>query len=294
MVGIRARRGAAHRDAARVLIGLRAITLVLIVICLLRPVTFVQVAGARDSVVAILVDSSRSMRIADADGPRIERARALASDLQKSIGAEFRTEVMTFGESLARADVDRITPDARRSDLSGALTALADRYKGQRLGGVVLLSDGGDTSASEAGTSRVLDVPVFGVGIGSPAVSQDREVVNMTAGEPVAAESSIDLERRGDERGFRHDAGAELRLSENGRPIETRQVTPSAPTARRFTKCSPCRRLPTRRRSTRSRFPSRLVSWSPRTTSAACSCRRRAAAGACSSSKARPVSNIRS
>ena len=41
------------------LIGLRAITLVLIVMCLLRPVTFVQVAGARDSVVAILVDTSQ-------------------------------------------------------------------------------------------------------------------------------------------------------------------------------------------------------------------------------------------
>ena len=193
--------------------------------------TFVQVAGARDSVVAILVDSSRSMRIADADGPRIERARALGERRCRSqIGAEFRTEVMTFGESLARADVDRMTPDARRSDLSGALTALADRYKGQRLGGVVLLSDGGDTSASEAGTSRVLDVPVFGVGVGSPSVSQDREVVNMTAGEPVAAESSIDLSVAVTSVGFRHDARAAA--PERERPAD-RDAAGDAERARR-------------------------------------------------------------
>jgi hypothetical protein len=55
---------------------LRALTLVLIVIILLRPVRYVQAEGASESVVAILVDASRSMRLADADGPRIERARS--------------------------------------------------------------------------------------------------------------------------------------------------------------------------------------------------------------------------
>jgi uncharacterized membrane protein len=213
-----------------ILIALRALTLVLIVVFLLRPVTFVQVAGARDSVVAFLVDTSRSMRIADADGARIDRARTLAAELQKTIGAEFRTDVLSFGESLARADVARLAADARRSDLSGALTALADRYKGQRLGGVVVLSDGGDTSASEAGTTRALDVPVFAVGIGARTVERDREVVNLTAGEPVVSGSSIDLSVSATSVGF-GTAPMPLRLSENGRPIETRQAAPAAPGA---------------------------------------------------------------
>ena len=212
------------------LVGLRAATLVLIVIFLLRPVTFVPVAGARDSVVAILVDTSRSMRIADADGTRMERARQVAAELQGAIGKEFRTEVLSFGELLARGDLPRLTADARRSDLSGALTAVADRYKGQRLGGVVVLSDGGDTSASEAGTTRGLGVPVFAVGIGARAVAKDREVLNLTAGEPVASESSIDLSVTATSVGF-GTTPMPMRLSENGRPLETRQVTPAAPGA---------------------------------------------------------------
>ena len=40
------------------------------------------------------------MRIADVGEPRLDRARALATDLQASVGRQFRTEVMTFGESL--------------------------------------------------------------------------------------------------------------------------------------------------------------------------------------------------
>ncbi len=218
------------RGHRALLIALRAATLILIVIFLLRPVTFVPIAGARDSVVAILVDTSRSMRIADAGGSRMERARQVATELQKAIGTEFRTDVLSFGESLARGDLSRLTPDARRSDLSGALTAVADRYKGQRLGGVVVLSDGGDTSASEAGTTRGLGVPVFAVGIGARTVAKDREVLNLTAGEPVASESSIDLSVTAVSVGF-GTTPIPIRLSENGRPLETRQATPAAPGA---------------------------------------------------------------
>jgi uncharacterized membrane protein len=218
------------RGQRALLTALRAATLILIVIFLLRPVTFVPIAGARDSVVAILVDTSRSMRIADAGGSRMERARQVATELQKAIGTEFRTDVLSFGESLARADLPRLTPDARRSDLSGALTAVADRYKGQRLGGVVVLSYGGDTSASEAGTTRALGVPVFAVGIGARTVAKDREVLNLTAGEPVASESSIDLSVTAVSVGF-GTTPIPIRLSENGRPLETRQATPAAPGA---------------------------------------------------------------
>jgi uncharacterized membrane protein len=215
------------RGQRLLLTGLRAATLVLIVFFLLRPVTFAQAAGARDSLVAILVDVSRSMRLADIGTPRIERARELARDLQTQIGADFRTELLTFGESLGRAEPAQLTADARRSDLSGALAALADRYRGQRLAGVVVVSDGGDTAAQEAGTSRRLNVPVFTVGVGNSAIGRDREVINLTAGEPLLAESSVDLSVSATSAGFRAQS-MELRLTANGRPIETRHVTPPA------------------------------------------------------------------
>ena len=73
-------------------------------------------------------------------------------------------------------------------------------------------------------------MPVFAVGIGARTVAKDREVLNLTAGEPVASESSIDLSVTAVSVGF-GTTPIPIRLSENGRPLETRQATPAAPGA---------------------------------------------------------------
>ncbi len=210
-----------------VLTTLRALTLVIIVIFLLRPVQFVQAEGARDSVVAILVDVSRSMRLVDGAEARIDRARVIGGELQVQLSGHFQTELLSFGETLTRTEPAQLGADARRSDLSSGLTALADRYRGRRLAGVVVISDGGDTSPEEAGSRRALGVPVFTVGVGSAATVRDREVVSFTGGEPLLAESAVDLSVALTSTGF-GTSPIELRLSANGRPLDTRRVTPPA------------------------------------------------------------------
>ena len=213
------------RAQRALLTTLRAATMVLIVIFLLRPVQLVEAEGARDSVVAILVDVSRSMRLVDGAGARIDRARDIAGSLQAQLSAHFQTELLSFGETLTRTELAQLGADARRSDLSSGLAALADRYRGRRLAGVVVISDGGDTSPQEAGSP--LGVPVFTVGIGDASGLRDREVVNFTAGEPLLAESAVDLSVSLTSTGF-GTTPIELRLSENGRPLDTRRVTPPA------------------------------------------------------------------
>jgi len=214
------------------LIGLRAATLLLLVAFLLRPVVYVEAQGISTGLVAILVDVSRSMRMTDA-GPadrgasRIERAATVVRDLQQQLGPGFQSELVTFGEAVARGDVDRLAADARRSDLSGALGALVDRYRGRRLAGIVVISDGGDTAGQEAGTTKRINVPVFSVGVGNPQIARDREVINVTAGEPLFSDSSIDLSVSAVSHGFAANP-IEIRVSENGRPIDVRRVTPSA------------------------------------------------------------------
>ncbi len=210
------------------LTGLRAATLVLIVACLLRPVQLVPPASARDSVVPILVDVSRSMRIADADGvARIARAEALVDLIAPSLQNEFRTEVLTFGESLAVAGQEPLTASARRSDLGGALASALERFRGQPVAGIVLISDGGDTEARDRAPIDGLSVPVYAIGVGGPSAGRDREVVNLTAGEPLLADSSIDLSVSVVSHGFGTEP-LDLRVLANGRPIEVRRVQPAA------------------------------------------------------------------
>ena len=200
----------------------------LLVAILLRPVRVVPPSAANNSLLPILVDVSRSMRLTDGDGPsRLERAQAIVRDLQAKLSTEYRLELLTFGEALAPGDVDQLAATARRSDLSGAIADLADRHRNDRLAGVIVISDGGDTAAQEGESVRSVTAPVFTVGVGDPVAARDREIVNLTAGEPLLAGASIDLSVSAASAGF-GTAPVEIRVSANGRPVDVRRVTPKA------------------------------------------------------------------
>lgn len=84
----------------------------------------------------VLVDGSRSMGVLDADGT--PRSAAVAGLLER-IGP---AEVYTFGERLrAGAPAGYVDGD---SDLGGALDGIQRKYAGERLGGLVVISDGID------------------------------------------------------------------------------------------------------------------------------------------------------
>src|SRR5438093_3526608 len=162
-----------------VLVALRVAALAALVLFLFRPVAMLPPASARDAVVPILVDVSRSMRLADADGQtRLARAASLLkNELGAPLSSKFSTEIYSVGDALASAMPDALAADARRTDLTGALAAVRERYRGQRVAGIVLLSDGADTGAAGGGSSRsgaavrseemAGGPPVFAVGIGS-------------------------------------------------------------------------------------------------------------------------------
>ena len=208
--------------------ALRLLTLLLLVILLMRPVAGGSRSDPADAVVPILVDTSRSMGIEDADGRRrIDRAREIvAADLLPVLSARFETEVLAFGDAVAKLTPADLTASARRSDLSSALHDVRERYRGRAIAGVVLISDGGDTSQVE-GELPEAGAPVFAIGVGAPAVGRDREVLSVTAAEAVLDESRVDLAVSAVAHGY-GTAAIELRLLENGQAIEVRRATPAA------------------------------------------------------------------
>jgi uncharacterized membrane protein len=224
------------------LAGLRVVALAALVLFLFRPIAILPPSGSRDAVVPVLVDVSRSMRVADADGQaRLARAVALLkADLLPSLSTRFVTEVYAAGDGLVPApiaQVDRLAADARRTDLAGALVAVRERYRGQRVAGIVVLSDGGDTGAGQAeraggageagraGTES--GPPVFAVGIGSPDGPRDREVLGVVAGDPRLDQSSVDLHVSAVSTGFGRTPFT-LRVLGNGQLLDTRRVVPPA------------------------------------------------------------------
>ena len=213
-----------------VLSALRLMTLLLLVVCLMRPVSHSSTADSRDVVVPILVDVSRSMAIEDAAAARrIDRAREfLTGSLLPALQERFQVEVLSFGETLAPAEVATLNATARRSDLAGALAVARERYRGRPVAGMVLLSDGGDTSGTLAAVpAETMLPPVHAFGFGSEDAGRDREVLSVTAAEAVLDESRVDLAVSAIAHGERTNP-IELRLLENGRPREVRHVRPGA------------------------------------------------------------------
>jgi uncharacterized membrane protein len=209
------------------LMVLRTLSLTAIVFFLCRPVLMMPPAAERGVVVPILVDVSRSMRVADADGQtRISKAVGLLErDLLPSLAQRFTPEVYAIGETVMPATPGSLSPDASRSDLLGALKTIAERSRGRRVSGVVLLSDGGDTTQT---TARELPgfqgLPLFAIGIGSPDGPPDRELLAIAAADPRLDQSSVDLRVTATTSGFGRSP-FQLRVLGNGRLLESRTVS---------------------------------------------------------------------
>jgi uncharacterized membrane protein len=218
-----------RRRPRATLAALRAVTLLLLLVCLLRPVRVVPPAPGSDAVVPVLVDVSRSMGLADVDGVRrIDAARdLLRTRIEPALQHSFRPELWTFGDVLAQPTDGALTATARRSDLADALRALRERYRERRVAGIVLISDGGETGTGDAAAvAGEAALPVYALGLGSPQIASDHEVIDVSAGELALADSSVDISvsavNHGSSRPF------DLRVLENGRPIDLRRVTPAA------------------------------------------------------------------
>jgi uncharacterized membrane protein len=224
------------------LVVFRASSLMAIVLLVLRPIVLLPPVGARDAIVPVLVDVSRSMRVADADGQtRIARAAALLRfDLLPALSRRYRTELLTMGDVLEPGSVESLTARASQSDISGALARVRERFRGQRVAGAIVMSDGADTGQPGV-PDRTREPagawPIFAIGMGTTAGVRDREVLGIAAGDQRLDHASVDLQVSAASNGFGR-APFQLRVLVDGRLVESRRVVPSAdgsPIEQRFT-----------------------------------------------------------
>jgi uncharacterized membrane protein len=205
---------------------LRAATLAAIVLFLCRPTLVRPDPAASDAVVPVLVDVSSSMRVADAGGrPRFERAvDLLRAELLPAVSRDFRTELYAVGESVTPSTIDAMAAEARQSNLIAALDRIRERYSNRHVPGIVVLSDGGDTSQRsdlpEGGP------PVFPIGFGSADGPVDREVTGLTASDLRLDQASVDLHVSAVSHGLERSP-LQLRILANGQLVESRTVVPA-------------------------------------------------------------------
>jgi uncharacterized membrane protein len=207
--------------------ALRFATLVWVLGCAMRPMGHAAATGIRDAVVPILVDSSRSMGLADVDdGRRIDAARALVErSLLPRLGSHVHVDLLRFGDRVDLVSPADLAATDRRTDLAGALAALQERYRGRPIPAVVLVSDGGDTGRVDPASAASSGPPVYAIPIGPRAAPRDREVMSVTAADSVLTNAVVDVAVTVVAHGY-GVAPFTLRLLENGRSIDAREVKP--------------------------------------------------------------------
>jgi uncharacterized membrane protein len=169
-----------------ILAGLRVALITLIAVCLFRPVLVVKAAVEQQNFVAVLLDDSRSMQIADLDGaPRssVVKQEFGAADrgMLKTLSDRFMVRSFRFSTAASRVDVeDELTFSGGQTRLGVALDGARQELAGLPLAGLVVISDGADTAEDALGKSLLAlksqGVPVFTVGVGRETLARDIQI----------------------------------------------------------------------------------------------------------------------
>jgi len=198
--GIRAEPSALRR---RVLVGLRAAAGLLLLVLLLEPGVELRAESRVRARIALLLDTSRSMRFPAAPNG-VSRAEAMLTWLKSrlpdlsALASRFQIDVYGFDKELQSQDADKLAGQVQKADeiaqgpstdIVGALSSAAAAGTGGRpLAGLIVASDGADNAElSEAMTPqatselRKLGAPVFALPVGAQALKDlaiDKVVVD--------------------------------------------------------------------------------------------------------------------
>ena len=181
-------RGLAGRGRVRdriVLTILRIATLSVMLFCLFRPILVVKAAVPQQNFLAVLIDDSRSMQITDwgtqARGAFVKQTFAKDSPLVKALSERFVLRPFHFSSSATRlGSTDDLSFTGAQTRIGAALNGARQELAGLPLAGMVLVSDGADTtdaSLSEALLGlKAASVPVFTVGVGRDQLARDVQI----------------------------------------------------------------------------------------------------------------------
>jgi uncharacterized membrane protein len=205
---------------------LKTLALAALAAFLLNPLWSAQRAQPRANLFVTLVDNSKSLRVNDR-GKTMTRADALRQTLTGSastskpaistggappnnppaiaawslrLAENFDSRLYAFDTRLhSLDDASQLTFDGRGSSLLTSLRAIADRYKGRPLAGVLLLTDGNATDLDAPGSGSAggsaLDLtglpPVYPVVLGSDTPAADLGIASLAVSQTAFEDAPV-------------------------------------------------------------------------------------------------------
>ena len=184
-----------------ILLALRLAIIAVVVLCLFRPVLVVKTAVPQQNVLAVLLDDSRSMQIKDwNEKPRgaFEQEQFGAPDrpLMKALSDKFLVRTFHFSSTAQRMDAESgLAFGGTQTRLGDALEAARQELAGLPVAGMVLVSDGADTSETALAPAllglKAEKLPVYTVGVGKETLTTDLQVDRVSAPPSVLVGNSL-------------------------------------------------------------------------------------------------------
>ncbi|HXX16689.1 MAG TPA: glutamine amidotransferase [Candidatus Eremiobacteraceae bacterium] len=208
----------------------------LVLFLLWQPAILVSELNSQQNIIAVVVDDSRSMSIADAGGKTREDAAlsALQNGLLAGLQKRFQTRIYRLGNTLSRVEAPQnITPVEPATHLSDGLQQLTAETADLPVGAVLLLSDGGQNTDGNAGSGISLDalhalhnrrLPVHTIGFGELQHAHDLEMQDVGIAPSAIANARVSATVTLTQRGY-SGRTANLSVRDGDKLLAQRQIT---------------------------------------------------------------------
>ena len=230
-------RGVSAADRLRdrlVLVALRVAALAVLLVCLFRPTLILKAAVPQQNFLAVLVDNSRSMAIADRDGQTRsafvqQQLNGPNAKLLTALSQRFVVRFFSFASSAERIQSTAdLKFDGTATRLSQALDRARDELSGLPLAGLVMISDGADTTDAAIDESlaslKARSIPVFTVGVGQEQFARDIQVTRVETPRAVLKGTALVVDVVLSQTGY-GGRTVPLSVEDDGRIVNTQEVT---------------------------------------------------------------------
>jgi uncharacterized membrane protein len=204
----------------------------LVLLLLWQPAILVAELRPQQNIIAVLVDDSRSMSIAENGVTREAQAiKALEGGVLAQLQKKFQIRIYRLDRQISRVpklDDLKTAPPASATRIGDGLKQLAGEAADLPIGAVMLLSDGADNSGGidldTISTFRSRRIPVHTVGFGAEQVAHDVEVNDAVVAPRALADSRLAAKVTLHQRGYAGQK-AMLTVRDGGKVLAGRQIT---------------------------------------------------------------------
>jgi uncharacterized membrane protein len=183
--------------------GLQSALVALVLFLLWQPAMVIGELSSQQNIIAVVLDDSRSMSIADSGGRSREAAAiaALEGGLLAGLSKRFQTRLYRLGNQTAQVtNLSQVQPSDAATHIGDGLKQLSTETADLPVGAILLLSDGSENTTGMGGSGigndalqalRNRRLPVHTIGFGSESPGRDVEMEDVSVASSVAVNARV-------------------------------------------------------------------------------------------------------